>query len=177
MPQYVDSPLDGDCLTFSLSNDDGGLWMDGWMDSVLDPTLKLAYMRKHWDTEYYKHAEATIERVVRLVLFFWSMCMASGVADSSFQYDSYWIPSSSSGSVATSTAQADLDLCPPIYGMNWMQHSIDEGVETEVKLINPRQELHDYLDSPRVEVHDRMLDVIAWWGVSPCCHRARLCQC
>ena len=46
----------------SQSND------DGWMCSVLDPTLKLAYMETHWDAEYYKHAEATIERVVRLVL-------------------------------------------------------------------------------------------------------------
>jgi len=24
-----------------------------------NPTLKLTYMKKHWDTEYYKHAEAT----------------------------------------------------------------------------------------------------------------------
>jgi hypothetical protein len=44
------------------------MMMDGWMDSVLDPTLKLAYMERHWDTEYYEHAKATIERVVCLVL-------------------------------------------------------------------------------------------------------------
>jgi hypothetical protein len=54
------------------------------MYAVLNPSLKLAYMKTHWDTEYYKHAEATIERVVHLVLFFCCMCIASGVADSSF---------------------------------------------------------------------------------------------
>ena len=47
------------------------LMMMGWctmggMYAVLDPTLKLAYVKTHWDTEYYEHAEATIERVVRL---------------------------------------------------------------------------------------------------------------
>jgi hypothetical protein len=43
------------------------------MDTVLDPCAKLAYMKKHWDKEYYRHAEATIERVVCLVSFLLSM--------------------------------------------------------------------------------------------------------
>jgi hypothetical protein len=47
------------------------------MYAVLNPSLKLAYMATHWDTEYYKQAEATIERVVRVVLFFCCMCIAS----------------------------------------------------------------------------------------------------
>jgi hypothetical protein len=54
------------------------------MHAVLDPAVKLMYMKTHWDSVYYNHAEDTIKRVVRLVLSFFFMCIASGVADSSF---------------------------------------------------------------------------------------------
>ena len=37
------------------------------MYAVLDPTLKLLYVETHWNTEYYNHAEATIEKAVRLL--------------------------------------------------------------------------------------------------------------
>jgi hypothetical protein len=84
------------------------------MYAVLDPTVKLLYVETHWDIEYYNHAEVIIKRVVRLFLFF--MCMASGVADPSFQYNSYrTLPSSSgpaAGATAVSTDQTDPDALP-----------------------------------------------------------------
>ena len=33
-------------------------------------------------------------------------------------------------------------------------------------LVGPHQELYDYLDSPLVNLEDKMLDLVAWWGVS-----------
>lgn len=170
MPQYVDSPLGGDRFTFSLMM----MMVRYGMYAVLDPTLKLTYMKKHWDTEYYKHAEATIERVVRLVLFFFYMCTASGVADSSFQHNSYCIPPSSSGLAAeatpVSTDQTDAASFhatrPATSSMSWVRSAVQERVQTEATLVNPRQELHDYLDSPLVDLPDETLDLAAWWGVS-----------
>jgi len=141
------------------------------MYTVLNPSLKLAYMKVHWDTKYYKHAEATIERVVHLVLFFFCcMCTASGVADYSFQYDSYCIPPSSSGLAAgttpASTAQTDAVAFHATGWMIWMESSVQGRVQAETTLVNPRQELHDYLDSPLVSSHAEPLGLVAWWGVS-----------
>jgi hypothetical protein len=129
-------------------------------------------MKKHWDTEYYRHAEATIERVVCLVPFFLSMhmCIARGMADRSFQYDSYWISPSSSGLAAGATsaaliAQMDPATRPPKYGMTWMHSAANEGVQAETTLAGHRQELRDYLNSSLVETEDSadVLDLIAWW--------------
>jgi hypothetical protein len=143
------------------------------MHAVLNPSVKLAYMETHWDTGYYEHAKATIERVVRLVLFFCCMCIASGVADSSlssFQYDSYCTPPSSSGLAAgatpASTAQTDDAAFHDASIMIWMESAVQERMQAEAALGGPRQELHDYLNSPLVNSHGRPLDLVAWWGVS-----------
>ena len=96
-----------------------------------------------------------------------SMCIASGVADSSFQFDSYWILPSSSGLVATSTAQMDpADTHPATSSTAWMHAAVQKRVQAEAELAGPRQELHDYLNSPLVNPQDKTLDVVAWWGVS-----------
>lgn len=50
--------------------------------------------------------------------------------------------------------------------MIWIQSVVQKRVQAEATLARPRQELHDYLDSPLVDLHAGTLDVIAWWGVS-----------
>lgn len=107
------------------------------------------------------------------------MCIASGVADSSFQYDSYWIPPESSGLVATSTAQMKpADTHPATSGTAWMCAAVQKCMQEEAELASPRQELHDYLNSSPVNTHGKTLDVVAWWGVSHAAiARARLCRC
>ena len=138
------------------------------MYAVLNPSFKLAYMKRHWDTEYYKHAEATIERVVHLVLFFCCMCTASGVADSSFHYDSYYTPPSSSelaaGTTPASTAQMDAAAFLDTGVTTWMYSAVQKRVQAETALADHRQGLHDYLDSPLLP--DKTPNLVAWWGVS-----------
>jgi hypothetical protein len=89
----------------------------------------------------------------------------------SFQYDSYCIPPLSSGLAAgatpASTAQTDAAAFHATSSMNWMESAVQERVQAEATLANPRQELHDYLDSPLVNSHGGTLDIVAWWGVSP----------
>lgn len=72
MPQYVDSPLGGGGR-FTVSPMMMMMVRYG-MYAVLNPSLKLAYMKTHWGTEYYKHAEATIERVGYISSYSSSTC-------------------------------------------------------------------------------------------------------
>jgi hypothetical protein len=37
------------------------------MYAVLNPSSKLMYMKTHWDSVYYNHAEATIKKAVCLL--------------------------------------------------------------------------------------------------------------
>ena len=143
------------------------------MYAVLDPTVKLLYVETHWGTEYCNHAEVIIKKAVRLFLFF--MCIASGVADSSFQYNSYrTLPSSSgpaAGATAVSTDQTDPDALPatdssPTSIKSWLRSSVKQNEQAKVALTGHCQELHDYLNSPPVDSDTTPLDLVAWWGVS-----------
>jgi len=143
------------------------------MYAVLDPTVKLLYVETHWGTEYCNHAEVIIKKAVRLFLFF--MCIASGVADSSFQYNSYrTLPSSSgpaAGATAVSTDQTDPDALPatdssPTSIKSWLRSSVKQNEQAKVALTGHCQELHDYLDSPLVSPKEKRLDLVGWWGVS-----------
>ena len=146
------------------------------MYAVLDPTAKPQYVETNWDIDYYNYAERTIKEVVRPVLFFF-MCIASGVSDSSFQYDSYRTLSSSSGPAVDTTAvptadQMDLDALPatnssPTSIKSWIRSSVKQGVQAKVAQTGHCQELHDYLNSLPVDCGDTTpLDLVAWWGVS-----------
>ena len=105
------------------------------------------------------------------------MCIASGVADSSFQYNSYRTLSSSSGPAAGATAvptadQMDLDALPatnssPTSIKSWIRSSVKQSVQAKVARTGHCQELHGYLNSLPVDCGDTTpLDLVAWWGVS-----------
>ena len=47
-----------------------------------------------------------------------------------------------------------------------MNAAVQKRVQAETTSVGPRQELHDYLNSPPVNPQGKMLDVVAWWGVS-----------
>jgi hypothetical protein len=93
------------------------------------------------------------------------------VADSSFQYDSYCIPLSSSGLAAGTTTPASTDQTGAAAfnattSNMWIRSTLQKRVQAEATLTGHRQELHDYLDSPLVDPNAETLDVVAWWGVS-----------
>jgi hypothetical protein len=119
------------------------------MYAVLDPTAKLLYVKTNWDANYYNYAEGAIKEVVRLVLFFF-MCIASCMADYSFQYKFYRTLSSSSGPAAVSTAnQMDLDALPatdssPTSLKSWIRSSVKQSVQVKAARTGHCQELHDY---------------------------------
>ena len=157
------------------------------MYAVLDPTAKLQYVETNWDTDYYNCAEGTIKEVVRPVLFFF-MCIASGVADSSFQYNSYRTLSSASGPAAGATAvptadQMDLDALPatnssPTSIKSWIRSSVKQSVQAKVARTGHCQELHDYLNSPpRGLWRHHTTGSCRVVGSKSCCHCTRPCRC
>ena len=102
------------------------------------------------------------------------MCIVSGMADPSFQYNSYRTlpPSSGSagGATAVSTDQTDPDgrLATLLVtaGTDWMYSSVQKSIQAEPGRVDQSQELHDYLDSPLVSPKEKRLDLVGWWGVS-----------
>jgi hypothetical protein len=143
--------------------------------TVLDPSLKLAYIKKNWGPNFIARTRAILEKIVSLHVLIHRV-----IIECPFQFDEYnqaaqdikvVHSSSQTGQYRYYLWQFTFDSRGVHlvannnavgYGSNWMQRSLDDDSDDD-DIPDPHKELNEYLDSKR---EDRQEGLVEWWGVS-----------